>query len=384
MFASLFTVVQPMRALQPSSVHAFPSLHTSGAPPTQRPPLHVSLVVQALPSSHASVLLPWMHPSAVSQVSVVQMFESLQLGAAPPMQVPPLHVSLVVHALPSLQGAVFAALTQPTTALQLSSVQGLVSLQSGGAPPTQPPALQVSAVVHAFPSSHGTVLLVCVQPVAGLQLSSVHVLESLQFLGKPDVHVPPVHVSPTVQALPSLQGTVLLVCRQPRAASQVSFVHTFESSQLGAAPPRQVPALQVSFVVHAFPSLHELVLLEWAHPVEALQLSSVQTLPSSQLGGAPPTQTPALQVSAVVHAFPSLHDAVLFVWVHAPEASQMSSVQGLPSSQFALLPWQPPWPRQAPETHASGSSNPFPLVHMFVLSFTNVQPEIALQLSSVH
>src|SRR5205809_63002 len=41
-------------------------------------------------------------------------------------------------------------------------------------------------------------------------------------------------------------------------------------------------------------------------PVPGSQLSSVQTLPSSQFGGGPPTQLPFLQASSVVQASPSL------------------------------------------------------------------------------
>jgi hypothetical protein len=40
----------------------------------------------------------------------------------------------------------------------------------------------------------------------------------------------------------------------------VSVVQTFPSLQTRAGPPLQVPPPQTSFVVHAFPSLHEFVL----------------------------------------------------------------------------------------------------------------------------
>jgi hypothetical protein len=42
-------------------------------------------------------------------------------------------------------------------------------------------------------------------------------------------------------------------------------------------------------------------------------VSNVQTSPSSQFGGAPPTQTLAEQVSLVVQALPSSQGTVLFV-----------------------------------------------------------------------
>jgi len=74
--------------------------------PAQTPPPHTSLLVQATPSSHDEVLLAFWQPEAGTQVSVVHTLPSLQLGAAPPTQVPPAQVSLVVQALPSVHGAV--------------------------------------------------------------------------------------------------------------------------------------------------------------------------------------------------------------------------------------------------------------------------------------
>src|SRR6266481_1479572 len=90
---------QPVASLQESVVQALPSLQFGGGPPTQLPPLQVSLVVQALLSLHGLVLLVWTHPVAGLHVSVVQTLLSLQFGAGPPTQLPPLQVSLVVQAL---------------------------------------------------------------------------------------------------------------------------------------------------------------------------------------------------------------------------------------------------------------------------------------------
>jgi hypothetical protein len=88
-------------------------------------------------------------------------------------------------------------------------VQPLLSLQFGADPPTHEPPAQVSLVVHAFPSSQGAVLSVWTQPVAGLHESSVQALPSLQLGPGPPTQVPPAHVSPVVQALPSSHDTVL-------------------------------------------------------------------------------------------------------------------------------------------------------------------------------
>jgi len=243
----------------------------------------------------------------------VHTLASSQLGGAPPTQAPPTQVSLVVHALPSLHGAALLVCVQPVAGLQASSVHTLPSLQLGGAPPTQTPPAQVSLVVHELPSLQATVLLVCAQPVAGLQASSVQTLASSQLGGAPPTHTPPAQVSLVVHALPSLHGAVLLVCVQPDPGLQASSVQTLPSSQFGGAPPTHVPAAQVSPVVQALPSLQGAVLLVCVQPVAGLQASSVHTLPSSQLVGPPGTQTPPEQMSPVVQALPSLHGAVLFV-----------------------------------------------------------------------
>ena len=241
---------QPVGETQVSLVHALPSLQFVGEPGAQLPPLQVSPVVQASPSSHGALLLLWTHPVAGLQLSSVQTFPSLQFGAGPPTQLPPLHVSLVVHALPSSQGALLLVWTHPVAGLQLSSVQALLSLQFGGGPPTHAPLLQVSLVVQALPSSHGPVLFACVQPLAGLQESVVQTLLSLQSGGGPPAQLPPAQWSPVVHALPSSQGSLLFTCVQPVAGLQESVVHPLLSLQLGGGPPTQVPLEHWSLVVH--------------------------------------------------------------------------------------------------------------------------------------
>src|SRR5439155_192593 len=159
----------------------------AGAPPVQAPPLQVSLVVQALPSLQGAVLLTWTQPVEGLQVSSVQTLPSSQVGGGPPTHRPPLQASLVVQALPSLQGAVLLVCTQPVDGLQVSSVQTLPSSQLGGAPPTQWPPLQTSLVVQELPSRQGRALLACTQPVVAWQLSSVHALKSLQVSNEPSV-----------------------------------------------------------------------------------------------------------------------------------------------------------------------------------------------------
>jgi glyoxylate utilization-related uncharacterized protein len=94
-----------------------------------------------------------------------------------------------------------------------------------------------------------------------LQESSVQTFPSLQLSGGPPTHAPPEQLSLVVQALPSLQGSVLLTYTQPEAGLQESFVQTFASSQVSGGPPAHVPPEHASFVVQALPSLQGLVLL---------------------------------------------------------------------------------------------------------------------------
>jgi hypothetical protein len=243
--------------------------------------LHESFVHE-LESSQLIVVLT-QRPSAGLHESLVHALPSLQESGGLETQVPPSQISPVVQALPSLQSSEFGAFTQPDAGLQLSSVQTSSSSQSGAAPPTHTPKAQASPVVQADPSLQEAVLKsVLSQPVDGLQVSFVQTLPSLQSVGPPPTHEPPEQASPVVQALPSLQEAVLFVCTHPEAGLQLSSVQPLPSSQFGAAPPTQLPPAQVSFVVQALPSSHEAVLFVCTHPEAGLQLSSVQPLVSSQ------------------------------------------------------------------------------------------------------
>src|SRR5262245_56268037 len=108
------------------------------------------------------------------------------------------------------------------------------------------------------------------------------------------MQVPPRQRPLWVQRLPSSQAvrSARLVCVQPDAGSQPSAVQLLPSLQSGGGPPAQLPPEQVSFVVQALPSLHAAVLLVCTQPVAGSQLSSVQGLPSSQPSAGPPTQVP--------------------------------------------------------------------------------------------
>ncbi len=143
-----------------------------------------------------------------SQASLVQVLLSLQTLATP-VQAPDLQASLLVHALPSLQRLPSLRLVNtqlPVVVSQVSAVQALPSLQTL-AVPAQVPLWQLSGLVQALPSSHTLPLATGVYtqlPVVESQVSAVHTLLSLQVLAVPP-HLPALQVSGLVQALPSLQ-----------------------------------------------------------------------------------------------------------------------------------------------------------------------------------
>ena len=301
---------QPRSGSQLSSVHTLASSQVSGGPPTHTPPEQESPVVQAFPSLHGLLLFVNTQPVVGLHVSVVQRIPSSQTSGAPPAQAPPAQVSLVVHALPSLHGLALFTLRQPKSGSQLSSVQTFPSTQLGAGPPTHTPPEQASLDVQALPSLHGALLFVNTQPVDGSHVSVVQRFPSLHTTGEPLTHAPPEHTSPVVHASPSLHGLVLFEYTQPVIGSHESVVQMLPSSQLGAGPPTHAPPEHVSPVVHALPSLQGTVLLVNTHTSSG-HVSVVQTLPSlhwlamvhsmQPAIGVPP-QTPPAQTSPLVHA----------------------------------------------------------------------------------
>lgn len=126
----------------------------------------------------------------------------------------------------------------------------------------------------------------------------------------------------------------------PLALLQLSVVQGLLSSQTSAAPAAQLPPLQASPLVHGLPSLQLPLVLVWLQlPVVVSQLSVVQGLPSSQLLAEPAEQTPATQLSLLVQASPSLQSPLAAGFKQPPvPGSQASAVHGLPSKQALALP----------------------------------------------
>jgi len=151
--------MQPPELLHTSEVQALLSSQSTALPPVQEPPLQASPVVQASPSSQASVLLTGVgQPLAGTHApSVVHGFPSLHTTAVP-VQEPAAHASPVVQALPSSQELLLLTFTQPLAGSQKSVVQALLSSQLTALPPVQTPVgPHVVPVVHALPSSQAVV-----------------------------------------------------------------------------------------------------------------------------------------------------------------------------------------------------------------------------------
>src|SRR3989442_15351685 len=89
----------------------------------------------------------------------------------------------------------------------------------------------------------------------------------------------------------------------------MSAVQGLASLQLRAVPEVQTPAWQVSAPLHALPSLHEVPFTTAVcrQPASGSQVSAVHGLVSLQLSAVPARQRPAWHVSAPLHAFPSPH-----------------------------------------------------------------------------
>lgn len=232
---------------------------------------------------------------------------------------------------------------------QLSAVHASPSSQLAAEVPTHVPILHTSPVVHALPSSQGTFCgpgPTTHAPELLSQPSLVQRLPSLQTVAVPE-QVPALHTSATVQAFPSLQAVPLIGPCAHAALVHVSAVQGFLS-------------LHSPSLVHVDP---QLAIGAWLQ-VPPLQASTVHGSASSQLITAP-TQTPAVHASGPVHTSPSEQATPFAVaaWPHAPEPGlQVSTVHGLLSVQLiAVPPWHLPPLHWSLSVHASPSSQTCPL-----------------------
>ncbi len=247
------------------------------------PPWHVPPPAHGVSSGLGVPLQP---PVALSQIPFIK-HSSHVIGV--PAHVVAEHLSPVVQALPSSQVAPGMGSTlQPVVISHVFLVHALVSEQSSAGPPTHLPLRQASWSVHLLLSLHGVLSAAGAWLhiwVAGLQVSTVHGSLSLQSRPMPP-HLPAVHLSPVVHALPSSQGVLssLLVLTHPVDRSHVSAVHSFRSSHGIMAPGRHVPAWQESPWLQTLLSVHGVLSATGpcTQAPDELQASVVQGFPSSE------------------------------------------------------------------------------------------------------
>jgi hypothetical protein len=197
---------------------------------------------EAAPGQHAvstQVLLHRIAFPAHLQAPVLgsQVWLPGHILGAPGLQTPALHVSPVVHMLPSLQAAVLLIVTQPFSGSQLVVVHGLlVAAQAMPAPGAHLPARHTSMPLHTFLSSQslsvvhwagGPASATCEPPVpplpAVLLPAEPPVAEASTLLLPPG----PLVLSPPMPALPPLadesdpEMTSFAVNCAPHAASRL-------------------------------------------------------------------------------------------------------------------------------------------------------------------
>src|SRR5438093_702119 len=129
----------------------------------------------------------------------------------PPWQTPATHRSAVVHALPSSQSVPLGlggVEHTPESGLHVpASWHWSCAVHTTGFAPEHTPPWHVSVCVHAFPSVHAVPFPLAGfehAPVAGLQVpASWHWSGAVHATGFAPVHAPPWHVSVRVHAFPS-------------------------------------------------------------------------------------------------------------------------------------------------------------------------------------
>jgi hypothetical protein len=171
---------------------------------------------------------------------------SLQLGDGPPTHVPPLQVSFVVQALPSLQAVPFG-LTLSAGQAALVPVQFSVTSHS--------PAASRHAVVEGAKLSGGQLLLTPSHVSARSQTPAAvrHTVPAGIFASGGHAVLVPVHLSATSQAPAEGRHSVPALPAgfwQPTPGSHESVVHGLPSLQLGGTPDWQVPTLAGGMMRH--------------------------------------------------------------------------------------------------------------------------------------
>jgi hypothetical protein len=153
----------------------------------------------------------------------------------------------------------------------------------------------------------------------------------VQAIGEPGWQIPATHRSPCVQVLPSVQEDPSAIGgfeQSPVAGSHAPTTwHWSSAVQIRGVPAVQRPDLQTSPLVQELPSLHGVRSATggFEHvPVDGLQIPTAWhwSAGPAHCWGVPGVHTPAVQVSPLVHAFPSLHAVPLLAsgFEHTPVA----------------------------------------------------------------
>ena len=290
----------------PATWHSSDAVQTTAGPPTQAPAMHVSSVVQPLPSLQVvpSVAAGLEQaPVVMSQVPTAWHGSlAAQTTGLAPVQVPATQVSVWVQALPSLQvvPSVAAGLEQaPEVGSQVPAAwHWSLAEQTTGLEPTQAPAWQVSVWVQALPSLHAV-------PLAPLDHAVVEVAGAHTWHGLAGLTVPEPKKTPPIS----------------HCAPQEPLMQSSPAPQLvpsGRAGWAQVPAPSQALESQGLP------LLGQATPAPLLtmvQLVPLQVELAWQLVGvqvkAVPAQVPAVHTSLEVQALPSLQVVPSVTFDHA-------------------------------------------------------------------
>jgi hypothetical protein len=193
------------------------AVHTTGFDPMQVPPRHVSVCVQASPSSHAvtSGAVGFEHTPVVgSQVpALLHWPAAVHTTGFDPMQVPPRHVSVCVQASPSLHavpsGSGVGLEHTPVVGSQVPAVWHWVAGAHTTGVPAHAPLVHTSFVSQGFPSLQDVPSGATGfehMPVAGLHVPATwHGSIAVHTTGVPP-QTPLVHTSLVSQELPSLHA----------------------------------------------------------------------------------------------------------------------------------------------------------------------------------
>jgi hypothetical protein len=222
-------------------------VHVTGFAPVQAPLWHVSVWVHAFPSLHAVPLLAFVYADVLTagwHVShVFAPFVAPAATHAPPIAQNPLFSVGVEHA--------------PVVALQVPAVwQESGAVHVTGFAPTHAPLWHASVWVQAFPSLQDVPLATFVY--ADVLTLGWHVSQVFAPLAVPEAtHAPPISQNPAFSV--GAEQT-------PVAASHVPAVwHASGATHVIGLDPVHAPLSQASVSVHALPSLHAVPLLTFVY-----------------------------------------------------------------------------------------------------------------------